>query len=316
MTAYFVAWICYVFRYDVFLNWMVPAFPAMTGLFQACSAAVQFWFLPKEKDSGFFSDKGILSKLFVRENIFYQLLTTFGPFYYIMQSELEGSIVGGALVVLFVFLPYVLLRPCFPTTRFDYAQSGKKVGKYRSDENKGFYEMSTTLIRYFYIWGKHVMGMGFNYLFFLGKISPTDMASWGWPLFLLNCGTVSIAVFLHTLRFKKLLSPRLSHGIYVTMAYLSFISVPFLCIKLWEEWEIGLIILGGIFVNTRRNKTLMNFWWLLVMGLVCAKRWPVQAREYMGDSFTLSMETSMNLAWILHMSTVIFKRFTDRKSVV
>jgi hypothetical protein len=73
LTAYASAWLCYVFAYDTFIQKRVPLFPAILGLFQAVSASLTFWFLPKEKDSGFFSDKGILSKLFVRENIFYQL---------------------------------------------------------------------------------------------------------------------------------------------------------------------------------------------------------------------------------------------------
>lgn len=179
-------------------------------------------------------------------------------------------------------------------------------------QNKDFYQMSTTLIRYFYIWGKHVMGMGFNYLFFLNKIPPSDMRSWGWPLFLLNCGTVSIAVFLHTLRFKKLLRPRLSHGIYVTMAYLSFISVPFLCIKLWEEWRVGLVVGGGIFVNTRRDKFLMNSWWLLAMALVSAQRWPSLTASYFGGAFGISLETATHLFWMTHMAGVLLRRFDSR----
>lgn len=37
-------------------------------------------------------------------------------------------------------------------------------------------------------------------------------------MWLLNAGTVSIAVFLHTMRFKRLLPPRLTFTIYVFMA--------------------------------------------------------------------------------------------------
>jgi hypothetical protein len=134
LSAYLSAWLYYIFAYETFIQSRLAVLPAMIGLFQAVSAAATFWFLPKEKDSGFFSDKGILSALFVRENIFYQLITTFGPFYYLFSEDLEGHFMGRGLVVLFVFLPYAVLRPLFPTTRFDYAQDGKKVGKYRSLE--------------------------------------------------------------------------------------------------------------------------------------------------------------------------------------
>ena len=134
-TTYFFAWICYVFDYDYFISRKVAVIPALVGLFQALSASMTFWFLPKEKDSGFFSDKGILSKLFVRENIFYQLITTFGPFYYLYKREMEDNLFGRAVVVLFVFLPYAVLRPCFPTTRFDVAQ-GISEGATKSEKVK------------------------------------------------------------------------------------------------------------------------------------------------------------------------------------
>ena len=42
----------------------------------------------------------------------------------------------------------------------------------------------------------------------------------------------SIAVFLHTLRFKKIVNPKISFGIYVTMAYMSFLAVPPLLMNL------------------------------------------------------------------------------------
>ena len=42
----------------------------------------------------------------------------------------------------------------------------------------------------------------------------------------------SIAVFLHTLRFKKIVHPNISFGIYVTMAYMSFLAVPPLLMNL------------------------------------------------------------------------------------
>ena len=148
---YLTAWLSWCYDYDGFIEYSVPLLPSICGLFQAISATLTFWFLPKEKDSGFFSDKGILSKMFVRENVFYQLQCVFGAFYYLFKDRMEANIYGQAIVAAFVFYPYTIIRPFFPTTRFDYAQSGQKSGKYRSEENKGFYQRSTTLIRYFYI---------------------------------------------------------------------------------------------------------------------------------------------------------------------
>ena len=46
-------------------------------------------------------------------------------------------------------------------------------------------------------------------------------------LFLLNVGTVSIFIFLHTLRFKKVLSPKLTFSLYLVHIYLTFVRIPF-----------------------------------------------------------------------------------------
>jgi hypothetical protein len=48
---------------------------------------------------------------------------------------------------------------------------------------------------------------------------------WVRGLWLLNAGTVSIAVFLHTMRFKKLLPPRTTFSCYLIMAYASFSGI-------------------------------------------------------------------------------------------
>ncbi|GMH54326.1 hypothetical protein TrST_g10523 [Triparma strigata] len=261
-----ISWIlCYVFTwykflsdYPFFLSWNLPILVALIGTFQGVSATLTFWFLPNQQDNGFFSDRGILSRLFVIENVFYQLLVLFGATYPLHRAYLSSTMLGNVLIHLFIFFPYVLLRPLFPTTRFSYTNNGSKVSKYRSSMNASFYETSTQMIKIFYLWGKHIMGMGFQYLLYLGVITPADMRSWGWPLFLLNAGTVSFSVFLHTLRFKKLIDPRYAHGIYVFMAYLSFLSLKPLLFKLLEAPVVLLIVVVGIQVNMLRSKVLMN----------------------------------------------------------
>ena len=62
-----------------------------------------------------------------------------------------------------------------------------------------------------------------NYLRFLGLLSEQDM-KWVRGLWLLNSGTVSVAVFLHTMRFKKLIAPRVNFSCYAAMPYASFFS--------------------------------------------------------------------------------------------
>lgn len=226
-----------------------------------------FRFLPNHENSGYFSDKGILSRAFVKENIFYQLQTAFGAIWYTYGNEaLERTLIGKLAMIVFVFLPFTVLRPLFPITRFSTTQKTK--ARYRSEGMSRFYFTGTELIRYFYLYGKHCMGFGelslvdsffgaqqlpcspgFNYLFFLGVVSPDDMRKWGTPLFLLNTGTVSIAIFLHTLRFKKLMRPRHSFLTYLAMAYASFLAVPPLCMKLYSEPLVMYLVFQGIIIN-------------------------------------------------------------------
>lgn len=52
-----------------------------------------------------------------------------------------------------------------------------------------------------------------------------------------NAGTVSIAVFLHTLRFKKLINPRLGFLIYAAMFAAPFAGLVGLAPVLVREWR-------------------------------------------------------------------------------
>lgn len=118
-----------------------------------------FRFLPNHENSGYFSDKGILSRAFVKENIFYQLQTAFGAIWYTYGNDvLEQTVIGKLSMIVFVFLPFTVLRPMFPITRFSTTQKTK--ARYRSEGMSRFYFTGTELIRYFYLYGKHCMGFG------------------------------------------------------------------------------------------------------------------------------------------------------------
>ena len=45
----------------------------LNGVLQATSAILTFTFLPKISDPGYFRDKSIISRLFVVENLYYQV---------------------------------------------------------------------------------------------------------------------------------------------------------------------------------------------------------------------------------------------------
>lgn len=289
LLSYALAWYALYRDFARFERWSLPLVPPALGCVQAISAACTFRFLPRNEDNGYFSDKGILSYNFVLENLFYQLCTFFGAVYYLHKDLVESYWIGQAGVLVFMFFPYTLLRPFFPTTRLSYTNSSDKSDRFRSKENKSFYNATSNLIKYFYIWAKHCMGIGFNYLFWLGVVTPADMRTWGWPLLLLNAGTVSIAVFLHTLRFKKIMSPRLAHMIYVGMAYASFLAVPPLLLSLVKKWEVLFITSVGIGVNMMRNKPLMHIHYVVAALLVYRMRF---AGDSWGATWVLDNVTS------------------------
>jgi len=68
-----------------------------------------------------------------------------------------------------VFLPYAVIRPFFPKTRF--RDSLKQSEKNKSDKNRVFFIIFTHITKVFYIWAKHYMGFYLNYLRFLDKFN-------------------------------------------------------------------------------------------------------------------------------------------------
>jgi len=130
-------------------------------------------------------------------------MVVFGSVYYRdhLRHHLQSSLGGKVLEYVFVFFPYVLVRPLFPVTRFSNAGSTHNG---RSERHRRFYEITTISVKIFFLWAKYFLGFFTNFMIFLGIVTEDQ-----WPtihgMFLLNCGTVSLAVFLHTLRFRKIL---------------------------------------------------------------------------------------------------------------
>jgi len=82
LVIYAFSWYYILTDYPGFIKSRVMVILAMNGLLQAVSAATTFTFLPSKESAGYFSDKGILSKEFVLENIFFQILPVWGTFYF------------------------------------------------------------------------------------------------------------------------------------------------------------------------------------------------------------------------------------------
>jgi len=92
----------------------------LLGLTQAISPFMSFKVMPELDDAGYYSDKAVLSRNFVHENIFFTLMVVFGSVYYHEsgRAKLRASYLGQFLEVLSMFWPYVLLRTWFPITSF------------------------------------------------------------------------------------------------------------------------------------------------------------------------------------------------------
>ena len=128
-----------------------------------------------------------------------------------------------------------------------------------SQKNELFYTIGTKMIKIFYLWAKYFLGFYINFLCFLNKVDGEDM-KFIRGLFLLNLGTVSISVFLHTLRFKKVLSPRLTFTLYLVQIYLTFGAIPFFCRMFMRHKALGMLVLLGMLCNMTRSLKVHAVW--------------------------------------------------------
>jgi hypothetical protein len=187
------------------------------GIIQGYSAFFSFKVLPEAVDPGYYSDKAVASRNFIHENVYYTMMAAFGSIYYNdeWRGKLQSDFFGQFVELLFVFFPYVIFRPFFPVTRFSAAGTGRNG---RSKQNELFYTVGTKMVKIFYLWAKYFLGFYVNFMVYLNLLTPTQ-----WKvlhgMYLLNLGTVSIAIFLHTLRFKKILPAKLTFSIYLLQIY-------------------------------------------------------------------------------------------------
>ena len=121
-----------------------------------------------------------------------------------------------------VFLPYLLLRPFFPKTQL---RTGIKNDNTKTTDHKTFYILSIYAIKFFVLFGKHYIGLFINSVRYLGGLSTTGDEKILHFMMIGNCGTVSIGMFLHTLRFKNVLRPKISMSLYLMMLYTPMIAV-------------------------------------------------------------------------------------------
>ncbi|KAG7374369.1 hypothetical protein IV203_013464 [Nitzschia inconspicua] len=268
LIQYFAAWIefyRYSNNYDV-KDSVLPHFIAINGLIQGWSAFFSFKVLPDLDDPGYYSDQAVASRTFVHENIFFTLLATWGSVYYneTWRDNIQSTVFGQIMEAVWVFFPYVLVRPFFPTTSFSSAGSGRRS---RSERNETFYRYGTLAVKFFYLWAKYFLGFMVNSLWLLKAATP-EQSKFLKGMFLLNLGTVSIAIFLHTLRFKKVLPAKLTFSIYLLQIYATFSAIP-LAFDLFASHKAmcGMQLLG-ILANMTRKRWVHAAWCCLMLYLV------------------------------------------------
>ena len=230
----------------------------LVGVIQGVSAYFSFKVLPELADPGYYSDKAVLSRTFIHENTYFSTITFLGSCLYhdTIRAKMMEHPIGRIIMFVFAYWLYVIIRPFFPLTSFSNAGSSMAG---RSSRNEAFYRIGTTLVKIFYLWGKYFLGFFVNWMCYLGIGTDKDMRFIR-GLYLMNVGTVSISVFLHTLRFKKALPPTLAFSIYLGQIYGTFLALPYCYDLFLGHKQLLALTIFGLAINMTRNRNLHAIW--------------------------------------------------------
>ncbi|CAF3668616.1 unnamed protein product [Rotaria socialis] len=199
-----------------FVTWSLP----LTGVLQSLTAIYTFTFLSRTKrDAGYYSDRGTLSYPFIIENSFFALILLFAWLYY---SDRFYSLFSSSIIIdnLFVFLPFIL-RQLWPKTSFrDSIYNSEKT---KTNRNRKFFFIVTLMTKFFYVWAKHYIGYFLNYVRFFNR-ADSEQIYHIHLLLVFSAFATTISIFLHTLKFKGYLGPKLSFMIYMVSYLATFYS--------------------------------------------------------------------------------------------
>jgi len=245
LIQYCVAIWFYFADYEGFKNshiiWVLP----LTGLIQSITAIYTFTFLPKKtKDGGYFGDKGILSYAFISENSFFAMLLLFQWIYYNdkIYSFFRSTVVFENALV---FLPYTA-RFLWPKTRI--RDSLENSAKNKTQENRVFFVVVTYITKIFYIWAKHYIGFYLNYVRFLNRISEEEKYHI-YLLLIFSAFATTIAVFLHTLKFRGYLNPKVSFLTYQFSYLATFYGFYNVSGIFFANLDLTLLVFIGLLIN-------------------------------------------------------------------
>ena len=270
LLQFFAAIYLYTLHYDRFLRSPLRWSLGMTGLLQSITASCTFTFMPNVDEPGFIAmgDKTPLSYRFIVENSFFAMLLAFQWCY--MDDELFERIKGVPFVeILFVFLPYYI-RPLWPTTRL---RTSLKNSKNKSDRNRFFMVASTWIVKIFYSFAKHYIGFFLNYIRFLGRTTSEDQEVIH-GILITSSYMTTIAIFLHTLKFKGWLGPRQAtvayEGSYLITAWFYWRFLGTIAANL----DLALLCLVGLVLNFGPKPL-----WHTYQGFMLCYLWSARAKS-------------------------------------
>jgi hypothetical protein len=267
LILYALTFAYYFVDYEGFKNspivWVLPS----VGLFQSITAIYTFTFLPKStKDGGYFGDKGILSYNFIVENSFFELILLFQWIYY---NDAIYGILRSTVVIenFFVFLPYII-RSLWPKTSIRDALDNPKN---KSARNFNFFMIVTWITKIFYVWAKHYIGYFLNYVRFLDRVSEEEKYHI-YLLLIFSAFATTISMFLHTLKFKHYMDPRVSFLIYQASYFATFYSFYQISGIFFANLDLTILTLGGLLLNFTDIK-YQHAYQVLVLGVLNAVRY-------------------------------------------
>lgn len=233
--------------YSTSYFWYFPLLLHCLGLIQTLTALYTFKFLARtQRQEGFFTDKRTVSKSFVKENFFFVLLCVFASAYIPPRSR---AMVRRLRVVepIMVFFPFQTIRRCFPKTSLNREALDKV-----SQRNVSFFQASKYVASYFYLFGKHYVGAMLNYQMFLDRDSPKMQGLMFWNM-LGGAYNLTIGIFLHTLKFRKVLGPRSAIVAYLLGYLMSGIPTLWM-MTMMTDLRLWAIATGGLLCNVFCNK--------------------------------------------------------------
>jgi predicted heme/steroid binding protein len=261
LIQYASSWYYFFTNYEWFKGSFLVWSLVLNGCVQALSAIIEIGHSLTKDDSGeyFGSKNATVSRDFIVENFYYQVLTAFSSLYYYPQfyDLFRSNIIGKVIEVVFVFLPFVLIRPLFPKTLLRVAVGNSD--KNNSDDHQFFFVFSAWAIKFCVLFGKHYVGFFVNAVRYLGGLNTPEAERLLQFMMLANAGTVSISVFLHTLKFKSKLSPKVAMSIYLMILYTPVIPIYQLTPMCYVYWKLLIIFTIGLFINFA-DKKIQTIW--------------------------------------------------------